>query len=155
MERNGRELIIHDHERDLLCDHHDDVIKWKHFPRYWSFVRGIHRSPVNSPHNGQWRGALMFFFTCVWRNTWVNNREGGDLGHHRVHYDVIVMMVEWVDVPDKTGVTSKVAVPSTYLIIQGLYSQHRYIITCPVNCGMKLFIHSRTSTAVQLKLGNG
>ena len=22
----------------------DDVIKWKHFPRYWPFVRGIHRS---------------------------------------------------------------------------------------------------------------
>ena len=21
---------------------HDDVIKWKHFPRYWPFVRGIH-----------------------------------------------------------------------------------------------------------------
>ena len=28
---------------------HDDVIKWKHFPRYWPFVRGMHRSPVNSP----------------------------------------------------------------------------------------------------------
>ena len=41
---------------------HDDVIKWKHFPRYWPFVWGIHRSPVNSPHKGQWRGALMFFF---------------------------------------------------------------------------------------------
>ena len=39
---------------------HDDVIKWKHFLRYWPFVRGIHRSPVNSPHKGQWRGALMF-----------------------------------------------------------------------------------------------
>ena len=39
---------------------HDDVIEWKHFPRYWPFVRGIHRSPVNSPHKGQWRGALMF-----------------------------------------------------------------------------------------------
>ena len=25
---------------------HDDVIKWKHFPRYWPFARGIHRSPV-------------------------------------------------------------------------------------------------------------
>ena len=25
---------------------HDDVIKWKYFPRYWPFVRGIHRSPV-------------------------------------------------------------------------------------------------------------
>ena len=22
---------------------HDDVIKWKYFPRYWPFVRGIHR----------------------------------------------------------------------------------------------------------------
>ena len=28
---------------------HDDVIKWKYFPRYWPFVRGMHRSPVNSP----------------------------------------------------------------------------------------------------------
>ena len=28
---------------------HDDVIKWRHLPRYWPFVRGIHRSPVNSP----------------------------------------------------------------------------------------------------------
>ena len=44
----------------LAFVHHDDVIKWKHFPRYWPFVRGIHRSPVNSPHKGQWRGALMF-----------------------------------------------------------------------------------------------
>ena len=29
---------------------HDDVIKWKHLPRNWPFLRGIHRSPVNSPH---------------------------------------------------------------------------------------------------------
>ena len=28
---------------------HDDVIKWKHFPCYWPFVRGIHWSPVNCP----------------------------------------------------------------------------------------------------------
>ena len=26
----------------------DDVIKWKHFPRYWPFVWGIDRSSVNS-----------------------------------------------------------------------------------------------------------
>ena len=50
--------------------HHDDVIKWKRFPRNWSFVRGIHRSPVNSPHKGQWRGALMFSLICVWINDW-------------------------------------------------------------------------------------
>ena len=45
---------------------HDDVIKWKHFPRYWSFVRGIHRSSVNSPHKGQWRRALGVSLICVW-----------------------------------------------------------------------------------------
>ena len=73
--------------------YHDDVIKWKHFPRYWSFVRGIHRSPVNSPHKGQWRGALMFSLICVWINGWVNNREAGDLRRYLAHYDVIVMCV--------------------------------------------------------------
>ena len=70
---------------------HDDVIKWKHFPRYWPFVRGIHRSPVNSPHKGQWRGALMFTLICARINGWVNNREAGDLRRYRTHYDVIVM----------------------------------------------------------------
>ena len=70
---------------------HDDVIKWKHFPRDWPFVRGIHRSPVNSPHKGQWRGALMFSLICAWINDWVNNREAGDLRRHRAHFDVIVM----------------------------------------------------------------
>ena len=30
--------------------------------RYWPFVRGIHRSPVNSPHKGQWRGDFFIFF---------------------------------------------------------------------------------------------
>ena len=40
---------------------HDGVIKWKHFPGYWPFVRGIHRSPVNSPHKGQWRRVDVFF----------------------------------------------------------------------------------------------
>ena len=43
----------------VLILYHDNVIKWKHFPRYWPFVRGIHLSPVNSPHKGQWRGALI------------------------------------------------------------------------------------------------
>ena len=72
--------------------YHDDVIKWKNFPRHRSFMRGIHRSPVNSPHKGQWRGALMFSLICAWINGWVNNREAGDLRRHRAHYDVIVMI---------------------------------------------------------------
>ena len=43
---------------------YDDVTKWKHFRRNWPFVRGIHRSPVNSPHQGQWRRALIF--SLIW-----------------------------------------------------------------------------------------
>ena len=77
----------------LVCrSDHDDVIKWKHFPRYWPFVQGIHRSPVNTPHKGQWRGALMFTLICARIKGWVYNREAGDLRRHRApHYDVIIM----------------------------------------------------------------
>ena len=73
---------------------HYDVIKWKHFPRYWPFVRGIHRFPVNSPHKGQWRVALMFSLICVWINGWVNNRGAGDLRRYHAHYDVTVMLAK-------------------------------------------------------------
>ena len=59
----------------LIYSFHDDVIKWKHFRRYWPFVRGIHRWPVNSPYTGQRRGALMFSLICAWINGSVNNRE--------------------------------------------------------------------------------
>ena len=74
-----------------VSQEHDGVIKWKHFPRYWSFVRGIHRSPADSPHKDQWRGALMFSLICVWTNGWANNRGAGDLRHHRGCYDVTVI----------------------------------------------------------------
>ena len=59
------------------CTHHGDVVTWKRFqhswwrhqmekkfPRYWPFMRGIHRSPVDSPQKGQWRGALMFLWSA-------------------------------------------------------------------------------------------
>ena len=70
---------------------HDDVIKWKHILRYWPPVPGIHRSLVNSPHKGQWRGASMFSWICPWINRWANNREVGDLRRRHVHYDVTIM----------------------------------------------------------------
>ena len=76
---------------NTMWHHHDDVIKWKHFPRYWPFVWGFHRWQVNSPHKGQWRGALMFSLICVWINGWVNNREAGELRPYRAHYNVIVI----------------------------------------------------------------
>ena len=70
---------------------HDDVIKWMHCRRYWPFVREIHRSTGNSPHKGQWRGALIFSLICAWLNGWTNNRDAGDLRRHRAPFDVIVV----------------------------------------------------------------
>ena len=61
------------------------------FPRYWPIVRGIHRSPANSPHKGKWRGALTFSLICACIYGWVNNRKAGDLRRHHAHYDVTVM----------------------------------------------------------------
>ena len=81
-------------DKHIFSHKHDDVIKWKYFPRHWPFVRGIHRSPVNSPHKGQWRGALVFSLICVWINDWVNNHEAGDLKRYRTHYDAIVMVLQ-------------------------------------------------------------
>ena len=73
----------------------DHVTWWRHkmetFSALLAFVRGIHRSPMNSPHKSQWRGALMFALICAWINAWANYREAGDLIRHRVHYDAIVM----------------------------------------------------------------
>ena len=61
----------------------------KKIPRYWPFVRGIHRSPVNSPHKGQWRGALMFSLICACINGWVNNWDAGECG-------ITVMLVSFM-----------------------------------------------------------
>ena len=76
------------------------------FPRYWLFVRGIHRSPVNSPHKPPWRGALMFSLISAWINGWVNNREAGDLRRHRANCNVTVMS-------DITAVSVKIWCPCT------------------------------------------
>ena len=83
-------------------------VSWRPIRAWWrhqmekisaalAFVRGIHRSsvnhrsPVNFPHKGQWRGALMFSLICVWTNSWANNGDAGDLRRHCARYDVIVI----------------------------------------------------------------
>ena len=74
------------------------VTCWRHqmetFSAILSLCAGNSPVPVNSPHKGQWRGALMFSLICAWINDLVNNREAGDLRRHRGHYDVIVMNEE-------------------------------------------------------------
>ena len=58
---------------------HDDIIKWKHFPCNWPFVKGIHGSLVYSPHHGPWHGVLMFSLTYARTNIWANNWDDWDL----------------------------------------------------------------------------
>ena len=86
-----------------LCIQHDGVIKWKHFSRYWPFVSGIHRSPVDSPHKGQWYGTAIFSLICAWTNGWANTRETGDLRRRRAHHDVTVMMTLFVGITKVGG----------------------------------------------------
>ena len=73
----------------------DDVIKWKHFLRCWSSVRGIHWWLVDSPHKGQWRRALMFSLMCTRTNGWANNRDVVNLIRQRVYCDVTVITRQW------------------------------------------------------------
>ena len=58
-------------------------------------MRGIYRSPANSPHKGQWRGALMFSLICAWTNSWTNKGDAGDLRGHRTHDDVTVTYLNY------------------------------------------------------------
>ena len=71
------QLILDSFTVPLHSTNHDDVIKWKHFPRYCrTFEWVIHRSPVNSPQKGQWRGALMFTLICAWTK-WLGKQSWG------------------------------------------------------------------------------
>ena len=78
----------------LICG----VSWWRHqmetFSALLAICTGNSPVPVNSPHKGQWRGALMFSLICPWINDWLNNREAGDFRRHRGHYDVNVMCVQ-------------------------------------------------------------
>ena len=67
---------------------------WRHQMEtfsFWPFIRGTHRSPVNSPYKGQWRGAVKFSLIGAWINGWENDRKAGDMRRHRAYYDVTVV----------------------------------------------------------------
>ena len=80
---------------------------WRHqmetFSALLALCAGIHRSPVNSPHKGQWLGNFMFSLICAWINGWVNNHRAGDLRRHRADYDVTVMQNKTVAIYVMSG----------------------------------------------------
>ena len=65
----------------------------KTFPVLLALCDGNPPPQVDSPHKGQWRGALMLSSICAWTNGWANNRAAGDLRCHRAHYNITVMIV--------------------------------------------------------------
>ena len=73
---------------------------WRHqietFSALLAICAGNSPVPVNSPHKGQWRGALMFSLISAWINGWANNREASDLRRNSAHYDVIAMRFMWI-----------------------------------------------------------
>ena len=70
---------------------------WRHQMVTFSLCAGIHRWPVISPNERQSRWALTYSLICAWINRWVNNRDAGDLRHHRGDYDVIAMTI-WASI---------------------------------------------------------
>ena len=75
---------------------HDDVINWKHFPRYWPFCgeftghRWIPRTKASDAE------LWIFSLICLWTNNWANNGNACDLRPHRLRYDVTVMLILWI-----------------------------------------------------------
>ena len=106
----------------LICVKQYDTW-WRHqrFPRYWSFVRGIHRGDRWIPRTKASDAELWcFLWSAPWMNGWVNNREAGDLRHHRAHYDVTIMILLWVS-PHKKLSTGNIS--SAVMLCTPLYFQ--------------------------------
>ena len=116
--------------------------KGKHFLRCWAFVRGINRSPVISPHKGQWRRGLMFSLICAWANRGADNGCAGDLRRHRAHYDVIVVcnVSSYCLRPGSSDLRIRPTRPPsprnlrTWAVIQLAYLQHGFNILDKDNC---------------------
>ena len=117
-----------------ICLRKVHVAWWRHQMETFSALLAIRAGnspvPLNSPHKGQWRGALVFSLICVWINGWVNNRAAGDLRRHRGHYDVNVMVwllygsVHFMNVENHT---STVLYENSCLTTSGAASDENFI----------------------------
>ena len=122
----------------------DAITWWRHqmgtFSALLALCAGNSSVPVNSPHKGQWRGALMFSLICARMNDWVNNREAGDLRRYRAHYDVIVV-TRTVTILSKYSTTPLTNIyisgAANYLFIIGLsmdYTSGIYSLSARASC---------------------
>ena len=73
---------------------------WTLFLCYWPFVRGIHRSPMDSPHKGPVTQALMFSLMSTEANCWTYSRKQWFETPWR-SFDVTVIYNAWHEVSSK------------------------------------------------------
>ena len=90
------EHTVNQESKSHLFYFHDDVIKWKRFPRYWPFVREFIGNRWILLTKASDAELWCFLWTAPWTNRWENNREASDLRRHRAHYDAIVMASEYL-----------------------------------------------------------
>ena len=95
--------------------------KMKTFPRYWPFVQGTHRSPVNGR---------------------VNNCEAVDLRRHLAHYDVIVMFIG-------SNVRLRMFLGAKHLISVMLY-YHKLYTNCVYSTLRTWIMHSPCSHRIHV-----
>ena len=109
---------------------------WKQFPRYWPFVRGIHRSPVNSPQKRRWRGAFMFSFICAWIIRWGwFETPSSSLWRH---FNVLALRTQTSNV---MGITrSKIWLLMSWLFVSPGHLQPWHWL-CKINGGRRVVFH--------------
>ena len=127
------------------------MTSWRHqmetFSALLAICAGNSPVPVNSPHKGQWRGALMFSLICARINGWVNNGKAGDLIRNRAHYDVTV-------IPYYRQLVPPIHTASFHIHLMMSYLGHAYYID-DVECVMVSQIASKLivrATASKLRI---
>ena len=95
--------VCYQFDHDVVDIAHDDVIKWKHFPRYWSFERG--NSPVTGEFPAQWlvtRGLNIFFdlrqnkwLSKQSRRRWFDTPSRSLWRHCSMNFNPILTLVTW------------------------------------------------------------
>ena len=123
---------------NVVCHAVRSITWWRHqmetFSALLALCAGNSPVPVNSPHKGQWRGALMFSFIYVWINDWVNNCEAGDLRRQRGHYDVNVMNKSR---DTQNCVQNGAEYTICVLLITRFYYKALWIILCTLTCQIR------------------
>ena len=71
---------------------HDDVMKWKHFPRCWVFVGGIRWIPLTKACNGL--ASLCGFYNADGVSGWVQRAIWGEVHMTIIHIFIMSTLLE-------------------------------------------------------------